>query len=325
MNADRSTRGSGVGIEVSGRVVRGVHVVAEDDEPVRVTAEVPVRTPDDDHSMLDALVRLRADLGHPQAPTRVATFAPSNVLRRIDVTGATGTELSETRSRLDHEHGITSTVLLDDGPRRWLLAIDWSSSDARRLEELVERAGFVDVAVDPGPVALARVLDREVHRVRRTSPNGGFDLVVRDGLPVAAAATEPHGDLPRLAQGDAAVPPGWFDGMTAPSDLVREIGAMTIDSVPDEALSVDGWSYPRYPAHDLRAPARVCVALGAAMGAAGRAGRVRPVDVVEPTASRSIEYPWVVERLSDLPEPMPATIGPVKRFVASVLPRRRRR
>ena len=327
MNAERTMRGSGVGIEVVGKVVRGLHLVPDPDDPVRTAAEAPVRAPDEDRSMLDALVRLRADLAHPQAPTRVALFAPASLFRRIDVTGATGVELAETRSRLDHDHGIASTVLLDDGPRRWLVAIRWSSSTARRLEELAERAGFVDVAIDPSPVALARVLGRDVHRARLAGPNGGFDLLLRDGVPVAAAATGPRGDLPHLAQSVTAFPSGWFDDLTAPSDLVREIGSMVDESAPDDTVTVAGWSYPQFPAHDLRAPARVCVALGAAVGAAGLAGRLRPVDVVDApaTAVGSLEYPWVVERLSDLPDTTTTTIGPVKRFVASVLPRRRRR
>lgn len=326
MSAAGPGRGHGVGIEVSGHVLRGVRLVVGPDDPIDVTAETPVRSTSDDRSLLDALIRLRADLEHPDATTRIATFPLDAVLRRIDVTGATATELIRERNRLDAAEGVSSTVLLDDGPRRWLLAIRWNSQDIRRLEELAERAGFFDVAVDPSPVALARVLGPDVHRARRTGPDGSFDLVLSDGVPVAAAAHAPHGDLPRLALGDAAVPAGWFDELSDPADLVPEIRSIVDGVHPDTTIIVDGRIAPPYPAHDLRSPARMCVALGAAVGAAGLAGRLRPVDVVD-TISTTVDssgHPWAIERVSELPTPEPPRISPVKRVIASALSRRRR-
>lgn len=319
-------RGHGVGIEVSGHVLRGVRLVVGPDDPVHVTAETPVRSTSDDRSLLDALIRLRADLEHPAATTRIATFPLDAVLRRIDVTGATATELIHERNRLDAAEGVSSTVLLDDGPRRWLLAIRWNSADIRRLEELAERAGFFDVAVDPSPVALARVLGPDVHRARRTGPDGSFDLVLSGGITVAAAAHAPHGDLPRLALGDASFPEGWFDELTEPADLVPEIRSIVDGVGHDATIVVGGRIAPPYPAHDLRSPARMCVALGAAVGAAGLAGRLRPVDVID-TISAPLDtsgHPWAIERMSDLPTLQPPRIGPVKRVLASTMSRRRR-
>jgi hypothetical protein len=65
------------------------------------------------------------------------------------------------------------------------------------------------------------------------------------------------------------------------------------------ALRVADRPYPPFPRHDLRAPQRVVVALGAAAGAAGLAGRLRPVDVVAPTHQLPdvLPRPWAIERV----------------------------
>jgi len=68
-----------------------------------------------------------------------------------------------------------------------------------------------------------------------------------------------------------------------------------------EALSVLGETYPPYLDHDLRAAQRIAVALGSAVGAAGLAGRLRPVDVMSPAPDigGSIPKPWAIERIMD--------------------------
>jgi len=155
---ERVGRGDGIGIELTRGVVRGVLLAADDPHRLHAATEVGIRHFDDDRSVLDALIRLRAELGPSRAPTRVALFPPGSTLHRVDVTSLTGPELNVTRSRLLQADGVSSTVLIDDGPRRWLFAVRWDDPLVRRLEELVEHAGFVDVAIDPSPVALSRVL-----------------------------------------------------------------------------------------------------------------------------------------------------------------------
>jgi hypothetical protein len=68
-----------------------------------------------------------------------------------------------------------------------------------------------------------------------------------------------------------------------------------------DALRVLGEPYPPYLDHDLRAPQRVAVALGSAVGAAGLAGRLRPVDVMSPAPDigGSLPKPWAIERVMD--------------------------
>ena len=93
------------------------------------------------------------------------------------------------------------------------------------------------------------------------------------------------------------------------------------------ALRIGDEAYPPYPAHDIRAPERQCVALGAAVGAAGLSGRIRPIDMMLPpfTTDDSLERPWAIERMSTLtPRAVPRPVSPSKRLVGRILPRRRR-
>ena len=331
MNAAELARGNGVGLEITGRLIRGVVLGAGEPGRLVAAAEVGLESQQDDRAILDSLVRLRIELGEPSASTRVGLFPPRSTLERRDVTGFTGAELNHQRSELAAHRSLSSTVLVDEGPRRWLLAVHWDEAFVRRWEELIERAGFTDVTVEPSPQALSRVVPTGATRVRRNAARDeSFEMIVSGRNPVAAAAVDSIGQRPpSLSSGFQPVADTWFEGFDEPADLVAEIRNLVEADIDDQHpsdLDLAGTPYPAYPPHDLRAPERQCVALGAALGAAGLAGRLRPVDMVLPpvSAARDIERPWAVERLSSLPDtPEPETIGPVKRFVARLLPRRR--
>ena len=330
MSSGELGRGNGVGLEITGRLIRAVVLRTEEPGRLAAAAEVGIESHHDDRSMLDSLVRLRIELGEPSASTRVAVFPPGSTLERRDVTGLTGAELNQQRSELAVKRSLSSTVLIDEGPRRWLIAVQWNEAFVRRWEELVERAGFTDVTMEPSPQALARVVPSGATRVRRNAASDeSFEMIVSGRNPVAAAAVDSIGKRPpSLSSGFQPVAETWFDGFDEPADLVAEIRSLVHADINDRQpseLDLAGTTYPAYPPHDLRAPERQCVALGAALGAAGLAGRLRPVDMVLPpvSAGRDIERPWAVERLSSLPDaPEPETIGPVKRFIARLLPRR---
>lgn len=318
-------RGDGVGLEFTRHVVRGVRLGA--DEPNRLVGagEVGIGDADDDRSVLDALVRLRAELDGPTAPTRVATFASTNTLHRLDVTGCSASQLNDARTALRAEHGIASTVLLDDGPRRWLIALRWDEPATRRLEALVERSGFHDVTIEPSPIAVARVLDHEVTRVRRdAAPHESFDLICERGVPVVSASVDSSGRTPpRLAVDGHEIPAGWFDQITGQAELAAELQRRVADLAPSTptptpTIWLTDVEFPPFPPHDLRSPDRQCVALGAALGAAGLAGRLRPVDIVAPfeTSTTPFDRPWAVERVSNLPpRPDRDTTGPLARLI----------
>ncbi len=323
------SRGDGVGIEVTRDVIRGVRLGSSSQDLPLAAAEVPIAVSADDRSTVDAFLRLRAELGDPTTPTRIAVFPASSTMARVDATGLSGNDLKGLRAALASSRSASSSVLVDDGPRRWLVGVSWDDDDIRRMEDLAERAGFVDVAVEPSPIALARVLGTGATSARRhASTDQSFAVVVSHGVVIAAAALDSIGrTTPSLTCSETPVAEGWFDDISEPADLAAEIRRLLEDASPIACmLDLAGTTYPDFPPHDLRSPQRQCVALGAAVGAAGLAGRLRPVDVVfaSARAPHEIERPWAIERISNLPATNAVTsIGPGKRFVAKLLPRRR--
>jgi hypothetical protein len=302
-----------VGLEITRHVVRGVRLAH--DHPNRVTdaAEAAIARFDDDASVLDALIRVHAQLGQTADTTRVAWFAEGATIQRLDATGRNGPELNAMRHELAQSSGITSTMLVDVDARRWMIVLRWDHQTAVRLEHLTERAGFVDASVEPAPVALARVLAGSVSVARRDASEDHSWVVVVDGpVPVAAGvvpqAARRHPDLV-VASGSTGL--HRLDDVLPATEL-----AETVDELASAAIDADGRRgelelglhvasspYPPFPVHDLRSPQRQAVALGAAVGAAGLAGRLRPVDVLAPTynAPATVRRPWAIERVTDLP------------------------
>lgn len=332
MTTQRIGRGDGIGLELTRGVVRGVLLAADEPERLRAATEVGIRHFDDDRSVLDALIRLRAELGASRAPTRVALFLPGSTLYRVDVTAQTGPELNVTRSRLLHDDAVSSTVLIDDGPRRWLYVVRWNDPLVRRLEELVEHAGFVDVAIDPSPVALARVLVGAVMARRDAAFGESFDVVLA-GMPIAATASDGIGrQPPDLITSAAPISLELFEGLTDAADLaaqVQQAATFGLDGVapstPASPLDLAGIPHPSYPLHDIRSPQRQCVALGAAIGAAGLAGRLRPIDMLLPSVQApTTERPWAIERVSAVPTDVdPRPVSTARRVATRFVPRRR--
>lgn len=333
MNRPRTGRGDGIGLEFTTAVVRGVALDGAMPGRLRSAAEVGIEDLRDDRAVLDALIRVRAELGHAVGPTRVAMFPPGSTMHRIDVTGRSGPELNVLRSTIERTQQISSTVLIDDGPRRWMLAVRWNEEFVIRVEELVERAGFAEVTVDPSPVALARTLPAGTTFARRdAATDEAFDVVVA-GVPVAAGSIVSIGrQTPGLMACDVPISTIAFDELVDPVDIVAQVERVFDQCV---AAQSDGdWSlvagdvvYPPYPVHDIRAPTRQCVALGAAVGAAGLAGRIRPIDMTSQLtfADGAMDKPWAIEQVSTLPpRATPRPVTPTKRLVGRIVPRRRR-
>jgi len=311
------TRGDGVGIEIADTIMRGVRLRHDVEGRLTAAAEYPVNLADD-NATLDALVLLRAELGEPDEPARIATFPGDAMMQRVDITGRSGPELNELRSRLDRRHDIDSTVVADDGPRRWLLLIRWDAHAVRRLEALAERAGFVDVTVEPTPMSIARVTGREATYVRRlVAQNDAHHAVVSHRLPVAAVSTVQAGrPQPDVDISTADIPRAYFDDFMTDVELAEVMDRVdervrakddtddTVSEVGQPALDLVGVPYPVYPEHDLRAAQRQVAALGAAVGAAGLAGPLRPVDMIISgiAVDDQFDRPWAIEEMSTLPD-----------------------
>jgi hypothetical protein len=325
-----------VGIECTDRVLRAVLIDAGGALPARA-AEVSLRSIDDDRVVLDAFVRLRAELGGASVPARIAMFPASSSLHRIDVTGQSGPELNASRSDVAQRLGMASTLLVDHGPRRWLYALNWPIERVRRFETLAERAGFLDVAVEPSPLALARAVSPGTRYVERAAAAGEtFTAAFDGGVPVAAVASNTIGtEHPSLFGGGASFSVAMFDGLTDIESIIEQILAVyaaqpKLVSINDvdanaEPLLVGTEAYPVFPPHDLRSPARQCVAIGAAIGAARIGGRHRPVDIIQMMATEAqlARRPWAIERVSSVSTPTPPQApGAVKRAFSRFRPRR---
>lgn len=328
--------GRSVGIELCSDLVRGVLLGVAGADIVQAS-EAALTAHHDDRSVLDALLRVRADLGADTLPARLATFPSGSWMRRVDVTGRTGPELNGLRAEIDRRYGAASTLLVDDGPRRWLHVLHWPDAGIRRIEALAEQAGFVDVTVEPSPVALSRVLADEVTFAERVAaPGESSATVLQHGIPVAAVSIDGTGRThPMLTVGSDEFSAELFEGVVAAdalSELIDAIRRRSAESDRDEtiesgvSLTVDGGRMPMFPPHDLRAPERQCVAVGAAVGAAGLVGRIRPVDIITDAAATTpvAHRPWVVERVATVTPTVSSGPGIARRTVSKMLPRRRR-
>jgi hypothetical protein len=308
-------RGDGVGLEITTTLVRGVRLDHTDPGRVAAAAEIPIARFDDHATVLDALIRLHGQLDAAALPTRVGWFPPRSTMQRLDVTGRSGPELNALRHELLERSDISSTMLVDAEARRWMLALRWDHAQSWRIQELIERAAFADVVVEPGPAAIERVLARDTTIVRRdASEFRSWVAVYDDAGPLAAATVDTAGrETPALAVSNRGVGVHRLDVILPDDELAAHLGeivggAFEPSDGPSELeikLLVAGDPYPPFPAHDLRAPQRLAVALGAAVGAAGLAGRLRPVDVITSTRIRPADAhrPWAVERLADTAEP----------------------
>lgn len=329
-------RGDGIGLEVSRDLVRGVRLASDEVGRVAAVCDVPIARFDDDAELFDALVRARGRLGHSDAPTRVAWFPAGTTLQRMEATGRSGPELNLLRHELADEYGMFSSMLVDADARRWLLALRWDGAQALRVQELAERAGFADVSIEPAPMALERVQQRGSTIARRDiSENCSWAAVFDGRIPVAATVIE-QGDRehPSITVAEGPLGVNRLDSMLAAAEFSEEVGRHVDDALGDVVsagelevhLRILDDPYPPFPAHDLRAPQRIGVALGAAVGAAGLAGRLLPVDVV--TSVRHVaglaERPWAIERLTDTPLELPK-VRPslLRRTLRRLRPRRR--
>jgi hypothetical protein len=254
-------------------------------------------------------------------------------MRRIDVTDKTGPELNAIRADIDRRHNTASTMLVDDGPRRWMHVVHWPIGRIRRLEELAERAGLIDVTVEPSPAALVRCLATSITYVERSAAAGeAFVAALDGGVPVAAVTMPAVGRAhPELTAGQHGFSVPLFDGLIDPEALGEQIEIVgrtqTGRSADREAarLFIDGNDYPPFPPHDLRAPERQCVAIGAAVGAAGLAGRLRPVDIIADDAHAipAERRPWVIERVASVsPRPSATRPGAARRALGRLKSRR---
>jgi len=303
----RTARGVGVGIEVTDDMIRGVRIHPARDGRLATAAEVPIDGSDAE-SVLTGMVLLRAELGGSSEPTRVAVFPTGAMLQRSDVTGHSANELKDLRSRMA-EHDVTATMLVDDGPRRWLLLVRWDEPRIEHLAAVTTQAGFTDVALEPSPLSIARVAGPDATYVRRlTAPGRAHHAVVSNRLPVAGLSSIVSGRMYPDVDVEAVdltmeIFDDFMDDVTLAEVLdriARRVGndSRTMSGSVEPVLDLAGVSSTSFPDHDVRSVRRQAVALGAAVGAAALAGPIHPLEPIGAgPLPDPVDRPWAVEAL----------------------------
>lgn len=297
-------RGDGVGIEVLPDEIRAVRL--QQDVPGRVAA-IAVEPCDtrSDAAVDVALRALHRKVAADGLPTRIALWPAGSQLQSIDITGWEPIFLRAHRNMLDD---VAATVELAVGPRRWLSHIRWDAGSAQRIIRLAIDVGFSVQAVDPSPLAVARVVDPTqvaVHAGR--DPNNPWSAIVLDRVVLVAIAS-PESRY-RRDVGDLAVVANSGNVEEVRSRLSSVVRLPTIvgdirfdPSARRLPLVLGTEPYPEYAAADPVYGPTIAVALGAAFAAAGLAGRVQ---TMVPTNSQrglsDAEAVWVVEPLAAEP------------------------
>jgi hypothetical protein len=311
-------RGDGIGIEVLPESLRGVRL--QQDAPGRVAKVAGVACDTgNDLALLDGLTRLRNLLDEDGQPTRVCLWSNGCHIQSLDVTGWSTTELNFHRSKLTD---VSATIEMSAGPRRLLAHLHTDMIRHRRVERVVRQAGFDLEAIEPTPMAIARLVpDYTMRLIGHRGDAQPWMAVVHDRAVLAAAPTTDSADGSGHGHPSELLGSGWSaaiddlrERLLDPADLVAQVNAPAGQPVAF-GLSLVGDSYPEFPdSHPAWGP-RLAGALGSAVAAAGLAGRVHQVQpLVAPHAFSDDGGVWVIERVGDVARP-PAAPTPRRRWM----------
>lgn len=299
-------RGDGIGIEVLPDALRGVRL--QQDAPGRVAKVAGIACDtNNDLLLLDGLTRLRGLLDEAGQPTRVCLWSQDCYIQSLDITGWSTTELNLHRSKLVD---ISATIEMSSSARRLLAHLRTDMIRHRRVERFVRQAGFDLQSIEPTPMAVARLVP--AYTMRLIGSRGDAQpwmAVVHDRAVLAATpAVDAGSDARRtelLAGSWSASIEDLRERLLDTSELSATVNQPAGIAV-SLGLSLVGDTYPEFPdTHPAWGP-RLAGALGAAVAAAGLAGRVHEVQpLVAPHAFSDDGGVWVVERIGDVAAPAP--------------------
>ncbi|MGB8859315.1 MAG: hypothetical protein WCC60_08665 [Ilumatobacteraceae bacterium] len=271
-------------------------------------------TAGDDQSLLDALIGLRRLLDDTGQPTRVCWWSAAGHIQSLDVTGQSTNELNLHRATLAN---VSATLELTVGPRRLLAHVRCDMLAHQRIERLVRCAGFELVAVEPTPVAIARLAPDGTMRLAASRGSDEWWVAVVHDRAVMGVA--PRTDSPTKRgwpRADLLATP-WSAGVDAfrerliePAALDQLVNSHNGVGVPP-SLRLVGDPYPDFPETDSAWGPRIAGALGAAVAAAGLAGGLHQLQPLAPDAGSESDRVWVVERVGDAAAPAQV---PARRF-----------
>ncbi|MEY2401003.1 MAG: hypothetical protein QOJ08_1114 [Ilumatobacteraceae bacterium] len=303
-------RGDGIGVEVLPDSLRGVRL--QQDAPGRVAKVAGVACDtNNDLLLLDGLTRLRSLLDEAGQPARVCMWSQDSYIQSLDITGWSTTELNLHRSKLVD---VSATIEMASSARRLLAHLQTDMIRHRRVERFVRQAGFDLESIEPTPIAVARLVPSYTMRLIGSRGDAQpWMAVVHDHLVIAAAAVSGTGTesdrTELLATSWSASVEELRERLLDPAVLVETLNQPAGIAV-SLGLSLVGDAYPEFPdTHPAWGP-RLAGALGAAVAAAGLAGRVHQLQpLVAPHAFSDDGGVWVIERVGDvapsmqLPEP----------------------
>ena len=298
-------RGDGIGIEVLPDALRGVRL--QQDAPGRVAKVAGVACDtNNDLLLLDGLTRLRSLLDEDGHPTRACLWSPDCHIQSLDITGWSTTELNLHRSKLVD---VSATIEMSSSARRLLAHLQTDMIRHRRVERFIRQAGFDLDSIEPTPMAVARLVPPYTMRLIGSRGEAQPWLaVVHDRVILAAAPAIDIGEMTRtelMAASWSASIEDLRDHLLTTAELSATINQPASIAV-SLGLSLVGDTYPEFPdTHPAWGP-RLAGALGAAVAAAGLAGRVHQVQpLVAPHAFSDDGGVWVIERIGDV---APATV-----------------
>jgi hypothetical protein len=300
-------RGDGIGIEVLPETLRGVRL--QQDAPGRLAKVAGVACDtNNDLSLLDGLTRLRQLLDEAGQPTRVCMWSKDCQIQSLDVTGWSTTELNLHRSKLTD---TSATIEMSSSARRLLAHLQTDMIRHRRVERLVRQAGFDLEAIEPTPISIARLVPSYTMRLLGNRGDAQPWMAVVHDRVVLAAAPVADTEAESGKRRTELLGTSW----SAPIEELRErlFDSAELSAAVNQparaavalGLSLVGDTYPEFPdTHPAWGP-RLAGALGAAVAAAGLAGRVHQVQpLVAPHAFSDDGGVWVIERIGDVERPV---------------------
>ena len=294
-------RGDGIGIEVLPDTLRGVRLQQEAPGRVAKVASVACDS-SNDLLLLDGLTRLRSLLDEAGQPTRVCMWSTDCHIQSLDITGWSTTELNLHRSKLVD---VSATIEMSSSARRLLAHLQTDMIRHRRVERFVRQAGFDLESIEPTPMAIARLVPSYTMRLIGIRGDAQpWIAVVHNRIVLAAAPIiDPDIDTFRtelLASSWSASIEELRERLLDTAELTATVNQAAGPAV-SLGLSLVGDSYPEFPdTHPAWGP-RLAGSLGAAVAAAGLAGRVHQVQpLVAPHAFSDDGGVWVIERIGDV-------------------------
>jgi hypothetical protein len=312
-------RGDGIGIEVLPDAVCAVRLDAA--TVGRVTAAVTVHcSTEDDNDLRRALADVRSQLHAHEQPTVVAVWTNSGQMQSVDITGLSPRELRQLRSdALDD--GFDVLLSHRAGVRNWW-TVHNGLEEMLRVEHAAAAAGFRVIASEPSPLSAARLMGQSSVSLALTRGLGnGFVTFVGNGIVLLTTGTlrKPTSTEPAIEYCTWEPTDSQFRWLLDSRDRTSLLEQVAVTERVPPRLELVGDPYPDYPpSHSAWAP-RVIIALGAAVRAAGLAGRqpVREVMVAAVFIDAANRL-WAVEQVAEQP---PAAIERPSRLRRAMLRR----